>query len=171
MRCKLCKAKTKYEFCDKCFPKVIERRVRRYTRLNKLFKKGDVLFVEGRIAKFFIPRILEGLPVKIVHSKSKAKKIVTDDTADSLIEEFLSELVFKKRKLKKYRKREKQVRIPLLVPITDKEARRFARLKRIKYIPPKRNKQIGSLLAELEHSTPDIRYKLLRTIKKLKGIL
>ena len=169
MRCKLCKAKTKHEFCDRCFPSVIERRIRRYTRLNKLFKKGDIIYIQGKIAKYFIPRILENLPVKITKKKSEAKKIITDDTADTIIEQFLSEL-FPGLKKKGRKEQKNRKIIPLLLPITDKEAERFAKLKHIKYKPPKRNRRIASLLEELERTTPDIRYKLLRTIKKLKGI-
>ena len=121
MKCYLCSKTAKIQqqkgraVCDECFIRLIEKRIRKYTRLNKIFRPKDRILVKGQLSKYFVESITKGLPIKIVHKKSN--KFVVDWTADDEANLFLENLFLGE----KIRQDKKQIK--LLKVITDKEAK------------------------------------------------
>lgn len=169
MRCVKCKRKKQLinlaslePLCKDCFCKVIEKRIRKKIRLNKLFKKGDRILIEDELSFFLVKKIIKDLPVKLFLRKSnKANKKVIKWTLDDKLLVFLKNMFFGK-KLKK------QKQISILDVITDNEALMFSRINKIKFKPNTKDKNIANMLNSLEKKYPEIRFSLSRSISELK---
>lgn len=166
---------------NKDFIRIIEKRVRKHARLNKLFRKHDKIFVKGTLNKYLVPKIIKDLPCKIYYKKPKTRvnKIVIPWTLDDEINLFLKQF-FTGKKI-----RQNPKHIKLLKPITDKEAARFAKIKKLKFKPNKtlkfvskaykspiwkKEKAIQHFIDEMEKSYPDTKYKLYKSKELLKCI-
>lgn len=118
MKCLKCSniAKVPYpngNLCEKCFIDVLTARIKRDTKLNHQFKKGEKVLVFGRLAGVFLKKAMQNLPLKItltnreydkIRYLSKYDKIVIPFTADDEAELFYSEITKKKIKLKENKK-------------------------------------------------------------------
>jgi hypothetical protein len=146
------------------FLRLIEKRVRRYTRMNKIFSKGDKIVVTDDLDEYFVKSITSKLPVKIYKRKTKGKiKIVKLWTADDEINLFLKQIFYgKKIKQEKF--------VKLLKVITDKEAAKFAKLKKIKFKPNKKDKIVQDFVDEMQKKYPDTKYKLIKSINVLNDL-
>lgn len=143
------------------FCTIIEKRVRKNIRLNKVFKKDDRIYVKDRLSKLFIDRIVGTLPKKYVNNSKKANKIIIKYTLDDICNDFLENLMYdKKKKTNKY--------ISILRSITDKEALLFAKYNNIKFKPNKKNRKIKDMLDKLENLYPQTRFSLAKSIESLK---
>src|SRR3989344_4178709 len=74
--------------CKRCFEGIIERRIRKYIRINKLIKKNDRLIIKDPICLYFIKKIIKS-PVKIV--KKNGKEVIPwtlDDECNSFLYNF-----------------------------------------------------------------------------------
>ena len=168
MKCYLCSKKAKIQqqkgraVCDECFCRLIEKRIRKYTRLNKIFRPKDKILVKGRLSRYFIESITKNLPIKIVNKKSN--KVVVDWTADDEANLFLEELFLGK----KNKQDKKQVK--LLKVITDKEAKLFAKIKKLKFKENKKNKDIQKFIDELEKKDLGAKYRLLKNFDMLNRL-
>lgn len=169
MRCVKCKRRKKLislaslePLCKDCFCKVIEKRIRKKIRLNKLFKKGDRILIEDELSFFLVKKIIKDLPVKLFLRKSnKANKKVIKWTLDDKLLVFLKNIFFGK----KFKKREQ---ISILDVITDNEAIMFSKINKIKFKPNIKDKNIANMLERLEKKYPEIRFSLSRSISELK---
>ena len=141
---------------------MIEKRVRKHSRINKLFSKGDKIFVSG-LAKYFVKSILSKMPVEIV-SKKKANKIVVSWSMDDEANEFISAL-FNNKKVKKNND------IKLLKVLSDKELLLFAKIKGLKFKANKKNKDVQKFLDDVEKKHGNIKYNLLKNIDSLRKII
>jgi hypothetical protein len=151
----------------KAFTKVIEKRIRKYARLNRLFRKNDRILVKGSLEKYLVPRIIQDLPCKIYYQKPKnvrIDKIVVPWTLDDEINLFLKQY-FTKKKAKQNKKH-----IKLLKPITDQEAARFAKLKKLSFKPNKKDKEIQKFIDKMTEHYQDTKYKLYKSIELLKKV-
>jgi len=147
---------------------LIERRIRRNTRINKLFSKGDRLLVLGEINKYFVKSILKELPVKLFFSKkednafvkkNKINKIVIQWTLDDDINAFVKAL-FEGGKVKKMPKNY----VKLLVSATDKEIALFARIRKISFKPRGKDILVQKFLDNIEKKHHNIKYNLMKNI-------
>lgn len=170
------------DVCNSCFAKIIEKRIRKYIRINKIFKKNDRIFIIDDLSFFLVKNIIKDLPVEISLKnmdiedlskkavknklkKDKINKIVIPWTLEDEANIFLNNLFAKKNnKLnKKY--------IKLLISITDKEAGLFAKINKIDFKENKKNNDIKNMLDALEQKYPETKFSLLRSIEQMKKIL
>ncbi len=143
------------------FCKLIEKRIRKDVRINKLFKKNDKIYVKDKLSKFLIDKIIGTLPKTFTNNQKKANRIVVKYTLDDECNDFLEKIFYNKNK--------KPIRaIKLLRTITDKEALLFAKYNKIEFKPNKKNKKIKEILDQLENSYPQTRYSLSKSIESLK---
>ena len=158
------------EICAKCFCRLIEKRIRKYSRINKCFSNKDRILVIGDLSRYFVENIVGKRPVKLFFrakedesfiKKNKINKIAPNQTLDDEVNSFLED-VFNKKK----RKIEKK-HISLLANITDKEAKLFAKLRKIKFKPNKKNKDIMKLLKELTKKHTHAKFSLMKNIRNL----
>jgi hypothetical protein len=163
MKCYLCKRggniklQKGRDICSDCFVRLIEKRVRKYVRLNKLFKRNDGLVVKDAIDRYFISNL--DLPVNFV---KKGKKVVLWSMDDE-VNEFVSGL-FSGKKVKKTKD------IRLLKVVTDKELLLFAKIKGLKFKANKKNNDVQKFLDAIEKKHGNIKYNLLKNIEELKKI-
>lgn len=143
------------------FNRQIEKRVRKHLRVNELFKKGDTIYVEDDLSRFFIDKIIGDLPKKFIDKPKKATKIVLKQTLDDVCFEFLEKIMFNKTKKTKKG-------LSVLKVVTDKEALLFAKSTNIKFQPNKKNKKIKDMLDKLEKLYPQTRYSLAKSIGSLR---
>jgi len=167
--------------CKSCFFKIIERRLRRYVRLNKFFKKNDKILIIDNLSFYLVKKIIKDLPLKIFFKKipisslnnkkiknyiknNKINKIVIPWTLDDEISLFLENIFLsKKTKIKKNY-------VKLLRTLTDNELKLFAKFKNIKFKENKKNKDIKKFLDKLEYKHPEIKFSLLKSINQLEKL-
>jgi len=143
------------------FCRTIEKRVRKSLRLDKLFKKNDIIYVKDPLSRFFIDKIVGELPKKFTKDSKKATKIVIKYTMDDKCDAFIEKLFYKKEK--------KALKgISVLESITDKEALLFARYNNIKFTPNKKNERTKDMLDKLENLYPQTRFSLSNSIDSLR---
>lgn len=167
--------------CKSCFFKIIERRLRKHIRLNKLFKKNDRILIIDNLSFYLVKKIIKDLPVKIFFKEipvnslnnkkikdyirnNKINRIVIPWTLDDEISLFLENIFLNKKT------RIKKDYIKLLKTVTDKEIILFARLKNIKFRENKKNKEIKEFLDKLEYKHPETKFSLLRSINQLEKL-
>src|SRR3989344_5701744 len=80
--------------CNNCFIKIIEKRIRKYIRINKLIKKNDKLLIKDPLSLYFIKKIIKS-PIKIINKKGKNAKEVIPWSLDDECSLFL-DLFFNK---------------------------------------------------------------------------
>ncbi len=149
----------------KDFIRIIEKRIRKHARMNRLFKKNDKILVKGELNKYLVPKIIKDLPCKIYYKQAKGiDKIVIQWTLDDEINLFLKELLTGKKA------KQNPKHIKLLKVITDKEAARFAKIKKLKFKPNKKDKAVQHLINKMTEHYPDTKYKLFKSIELLRGL-
>ena len=159
--------------CNVCFCRLIEKRIRKNARLNKIFRKGDKILVLGELNKYFVKSIIKDLPVEMYFKmkedkeftkKKKINKIIRQETIDDKINLFLEKL-FLGKNIKSRKKT-----ISLLNVITDKEAKLFAKIKKLRFKENKKNKDIQNLLDDLEKKDPGAKFRLLKNAYMLNRL-
>src|SRR3972149_11316153 len=89
--------------CSFCFCALIEKRVRKDVRINRIFRKNDKLLVVGDLCCYLVKSIIRNLPVKITKTdrikKLREYKTVAPSTLDDEINHFL-ESIFLNKKIK-----------------------------------------------------------------------
>jgi tRNA(Ile)-lysidine synthase TilS/MesJ len=149
--------------CKDCFSKIIEKRIRKRIRLNKLFRKGDRILVSDKLSFYLVKKIIKDLPVKLFLEKSKkikVNKLVVKWTLDDKLLDFLESLFFGK-------KTRKPKQISILDVISDDEAVMFSKINNIKFKPNKKDKNIVGLLNSLEKKYPEMRFSLSKSVSEL----
>ena len=164
MKCYLCGKKSARKqqkgraICDKCFCKLLEKRIRKYSRIGKFFRKNDRILVKGDVNKYFIESM--NLPVKFV--KKGYAKIVVQWTLDDSVNEFMKGL-FDGKKAKKVSKKE----IRLLECATDQEIALFAKLKKLKFKANNKDKEVQKFLEQVDAKHTGAKFGLFRNIQEL----
>ena len=90
------------KLCQKCFARIVEKRLRKYTRINRLFKKDDNVIAVGDLPIYFMKQLSKDLPLNIKIAKTipkpkKGWKIVIPWTLDDENNQFLENLFLKKK--------------------------------------------------------------------------
>ena len=180
MKCYLCRKsanikqqKDRY-VCDNCFVRLITKRVRKFCRLNKIFKKNDRILVIGELNKYLAKNVVEKRPVKLFFrskenkefiKKNKINKVLLQWTLDDEANNFLLGL-FKGQKIKKFDEKY----IKFLVSITNDEALMFAKIKKLKFKANKMDPYIKRLIDKMHKEHPSARYTLLNNIEMLNRL-
>ena len=188
MKCIKCSKKANVKVqnlnsCENCFLDIIQKRVRKELRINKLIRKNDkILIIDDGSPEFYIndyllKNIIKGLPVVIKIKKLKYvlgkevkgnfNKIIIPWNADKEDEYFLG-CVFENQKtpyLGHFKLREKNY-IKLLLPVLRSEIEEFAKIKKFAI-----NKQVKTYVSEmmdqLETEYPEIKFSLLKSSKQI----
>jgi tRNA(Ile)-lysidine synthase TilS/MesJ len=152
-----------YSASESRFMMLVEKRIRKCTRLNQVFKKGDKILVLDALDEFFLRSITSELPVEIYSKKAKNvkfTKIIKQWTADDEINVFLKQIFYGK-------KEKKETFLKLLKVITDEEAEKFAKLKGIAFKPNPKDKLVQEFVDRMNAKYPDTKYKLIKSIEIL----
>jgi len=166
-RCVVCGKKAKIKirgnpsFCEECFCRSIEKRIRRYVRLNRIFSKNDRIYVKDDLCRYIVKSIIKDLPVRYT-SRKKANKIVVKYTADDVCVEFLKWL-FGNEKPKKWKKEE----VRILLPVTDEEMKIFSKIKGIKFKPNKKDREIAKFLYSMQKRYPETIISLSKSAREI----
>lgn len=169
MKCIHCSSTAKLKFtdknlCNRCFCKVIEKRVRKYLRLNKLITKGDKVYIDSDVCKYFIDKIIS-FPIEIVKDKKKADKVVIPWTLDHEGLSFLGKFFEKEFGMEKENKKY----VKLFKTIDEKSLFEFCRIKKIKYKKIKDN-ELSKELDKLSKKYPELKYSLGKSVEILKNL-
>lgn len=169
-------------YCCSCFCRMIEKRVRKFVRVNKIFKKNDNICIVDDCShdflntQFLLKSIMKDLPVKIgilriklknrrdlfndkkalKLSKNKNAKIVVPWTMDDEDASFLKNVFDLK-------KQTKTQFIKLLIAITDEESAAFAKCRGFKVSEIKEKEEIRIFLNEIEKKYPGSKFGLLKS--------
>lgn len=172
MKCFKCGKKAdieyqKHRICEKCFIYILEKRIRKFIRLNDVFSKKDKILIVGELAGYFIKSLLDKNPCEKTYRKRKVKgdfdKIVIEWTMDDEIDSFFYSW-FNGKKEKKFPKKY----VKLLLPITDEEALKAAKILKIKFVPRKKNKDIKHIVDFMSSKYSETRYNIVKRIAELK---
>lgn len=150
-----------YSASEARFMMLVEKRIRKYTRVNQVFKKGDKILVLDPLDAFFASSIVPELPVELYFRNTRNirfTKVIKQWTADDEINLFLKQMF--------YGKKEKQPKfVKLLKVITDEEAAKFAKLKGIKFKPNPKDHIVQEFVDRMNAKYPDTKYKLIKSIE------
>lgn len=171
MKCLHCTNKATLKFtdknlCNRCFCNVIEKRVRKYLRLGKYIRKGDKLFIDSDVCKYFIDRIVN-FPIELVKSRAKADKIIVPWTLDYECLLFLQGFCDKKFKLDMLKQDKKIVKLFLTIDETSLIG--FCKIKKLKYDKIK-DSNMKKELDQLAARYPETKYSLGKSVEILKKI-
>jgi hypothetical protein len=144
------------------FCRTIEKRIRKYTRINEFFKKGDVILVKDDVSEHFVRKIISELAVKIV-KKGKADKIIESWTADDEINRFFMGILGKAEKLD-----EKLVKMFLW--ITDDELEKYCRINGVKFKRREKDKAVQKLVDDITAKHTDSKHKIVKSLEKLNRL-
>jgi hypothetical protein len=152
-----------HPLCAKCFCVVIEKRIRKYARLNKVFSRGDRIIAVGELNSYLIPRIIKSLPAVIVHRKTVPKKtsrakIFVNWTLDDETSSFMENILTGKTKKSPYHS--------ILKTVSDQELTLFAKYKKIQFRPNQKNPEVQKFLDTLESRHPETMFSLMKSIAR-----
>lgn len=174
MTCLICKnTESKETPCSHCFSRMIEKRIRKNTRINKTFRKNDKILVMDELNEYLIKRIIKDLPVIIYKRKSidnefikknKINKIATNTTMDDEATQLLKEFTTGKKT-----KQNKKI-IKLLAVTSDKELERYAKIHEIRFKPNKKDKRYNKTIEQMTQKYTDTKEKLYQSKKTLEKI-
>ena len=180
MKCKSCNKESKvhlayppHELCEECFLKIIEKRVRKYVRINKLFKKNDKILIindnskEAQVNKYILKSIIKNMPATITEKETskgtRVDKIIMPWNLDDEINQYLEEVMNKKKE----KRNTKEIKI--LKPVLDSEVEIFAKIKGFKYKKVKHQEK-NPFLKGLEEKHPGTKFSLLKSSETLNKI-
>jgi hypothetical protein len=145
-------------------------------RKFEMIKKGDILGYKK--STNFRDVVLDDLlklystkaPVEVVKLPSKkAKKIVSSETASSESLEIIQELFKGKLKTKEHKPTIGKIIKPMYL-FLDKEVLLYAKLKGLKHVKPKQDKdKISKLIKDLETKHPEIEHGIINGYLSLKN--
>lgn len=191
MKCFKCKRKANLELghipgmlCNSCFLKLIEKRVRKQIRINKLFSKNDnVLLLNDGTKEFYVTQILlENIlkhlslntfflkindrfnlnqkKINAIVKKAKINKVIIPWNLDNEVEQNLEMMFTRVKHEKSY--------IKLLRNVSEKEIEAFACIRNLKYKKSKPfNQEINEMLSKLEKDHPDIKFSMRKSFNVL----
>ena len=189
MNCVKCKNKATVKVqnlnaCEDCFVKIIEKRVRKELRINKLIQKNDkILLIDDGSAEYYIsnyllPRIIKDLPVTITTTKTtfelgkyvkgKYDKVIVPWNTDKEDEYFLN-CVFENKEMPYlgHYKIKNKTYVKLSLPVLQSEVETFARIKKFKFKNQNKKSTVSERVDELEKEYPEIKFSLLKSSREI----
>ncbi|MAG08082.1 hypothetical protein CMO89_01305 [Candidatus Woesearchaeota archaeon] len=167
--------------CKNCFCRQIELRIRKYVRVNEIFKRDDRILVFDELSLFLVKSIIKGLPVKVFFKSgfmeavadnkkdkkladfikaNKVNKVVIPWTLDNEISAFLGEIFYDKKIKNGY--------IKLFINVREDEIKLFAKFRKLEFEGIKMDEKLRKELDLLESKYPDVKFGLRRSIDRLK---
>ena len=128
-------------FCHDCYIDMIVARIRKDLRKGSGLSKGDNVLVHGELAKYFLKRVVEDLPIKLVDKGYN--KIVIPFTADDEANLFYEEITKTKPDLTRLGNDKKTIKI--FKAIADKELEGAAEILKIEFKPNKKSKDVAEI--------------------------
>ncbi len=161
--CNKCGRESKEVFCDSCFVKVFEKRIRKHLR-QLPFEKLKNIIVTDKVSEYLIKRIITA-PINISHKTTNNKTIIiapvtTDNAIEGLLDYYFT------GKKQKINQKNNQLVFPLLESITNEELKRFCQLKQLPYT--KKQTDIGKFISTLEAKYPGTKHALYSTLQELR---
>lgn len=175
MKCHNCKKQgtifqhTNRYLCNSCFSNLFEKRIRKFTRINSIFKPKDKVLVHDDVSHFILKSISKNIPLTLFAKKPKNKSIgkeIIQWTADDESANFLS-AVFNNKKPRNYFSKNK---VSVLLPVTDHEAQIFAKLHSLRFTPNKKDKSSLLFIQEIEKNSPGIKHTLANNLQLLNRL-
>ncbi len=167
--------------CKRCFCEVIEKRIRKYTRLNKSFRRGDRILITDKITEFIATRIIFDLPIKFFTeefsleeiqnpskkllefiSENKISKIVVPWTADDEACSFLH-LVFNNNIETDFSSGISHKIIKILSTVTNKETELYSEINRMEFTSNTFYPDVRKFLDSLEEIYPDTKFGIAKS--------
>ncbi len=176
--------------CKDCFLKIIEKRVRKEIRVNKLIKKNDKILIidnsspEFLVGEYLLKKIIKGLPAEISVKKSpytigkefngSFNKIIIPWNADMEDEYFLKS-IFENKKAAYIGHFSIRGRLYIkpLINVLSREIIEFCKIKGLKANGLNKKKQkspVFDMLEDLESEYPEIKFSLLKNIKEIASL-
>jgi len=169
------------DLCRKCFLRLIEARVRKYSRLSKLFRRDDHILTIDPLTHFLVKRIVAELPLEIYYKNMKitdletttAKKYIGNNNINKIIipwtiddecSLFLEKLFAGKRAIS-------QKYYSLLLTMTDEEALLFARFNNLRFVSLQKNRDFLGIVNAMQEKYPETKFSLMKSIKEMHTIL
>jgi hypothetical protein len=156
-------------FCSRCFCTTIEKRIRKYVRVNRIFSKHDRIVAVGELNHYLVPRIIQGLPVELKLAKRTPKngrgKIVVVRSADDLACAFVGQVLSNSVKRDGH-----ETDISIVRVATDRELQLFAKFRKIRFEPNPKNAEIRGMLDTLEAKHPETKFSILKSMEQLEHL-
>jgi|SaaInlStandDraft_4_1057021.scaffolds.fasta_scaffold68808_1 hypothetical protein len=170
------------EYSESKFLEIIEKRVRKEIRTNKLIEKKDRILIidnnspESVVSKYLLKKIIKDLPVKIevkkidfeigMNIEGKYDKIIVPWCIDKEDEYFLNCITnnIKQIYLGNYELKTKKY-VKLLLPLLYSEIVTYAKFKKFKFLEKDNQSDVGNMIDSLEKEYPEIKFSLLKSIK------
>ncbi len=160
MKCFKCsqEAKVNYpngDLCADCFLDVLYKRVKKEIRTEHPFKKNENVLVFSKLAKVFLEKAIENLPLHITEAKEKYgqdifgkdfseyDKVVIPWTADDEANIFFEELSIQSPDFKKLGHTQKIIKI--FKPLLDKEVAQAAHMLNLEFETAPKHKLIETI--------------------------
>lgn len=193
MACMNCKRKAVVKFanleaCEACFSEIIEKRIRKEIRLNKLIEKDDRILViddgsaEAKLTSYLLPRILKQLPVKIAIEKKKysigenikcpENKIIIPWNAEKEAA-YLLDSIFKNKKtpfLGHFSIGKKRY-VKMMLPLLHEEAKAMTSIKGIKFKDKKEESYSEKILSSFEKEYTETKFSMLRSSEDIRKVI
>jgi hypothetical protein len=170
-------------FCSDCFCEVIEKRVKKDVRNQRIFSTNDknkiksgmniLILDDGYLLKSIIKdrRIsLEAEKIKLFNikkdydPKKRYDKMIVPWNLDDEAAEYISSLL---QGIMSKRKDDKKTIIPL-IGVTDNEALIFSKIKKLKYKINKQHNDARIMIEKLDKKYPGTKFSILKTIRKTR---
>jgi len=137
---------------------IVEKKVRKNIRINKLIEKGDKLYPEGETAEYILKSIIKDPSIKIVDTKVGAK-VISENCMDDKIHDALS-LFFDGNNKKKD--------LNYIFDVIQRiDLEKYAKHKGLK-LNLRAKDDIDDFLDELEKRHTGSKFSFAKTIEKLK---
>ncbi|MFH1510635.1 MAG: hypothetical protein ABIF10_03005 [Candidatus Woesearchaeota archaeon] len=150
--------------CKICFCQTIEKRIRKYVRINKVFSKNDRIIAVGPLNQYLIQRIIEGLPAKIISAKrpGKGKNIILK-TADDIACELLQGML--------QNRKTKNQHTSIVRVCTDEELMLFCKYRKISFKPNNKDPDVMKILNTLQKKHPETKFSVAKSEEKMQRLL
>jgi hypothetical protein len=193
MKCVKCSGKAKIHLdnldaCNGCFQKIVQKRVRKEIRINRLIEKKDSVFIiddgtaEAKLICHLMKEILQDLPVTI--EKKRVNHVLGQEikgTYDKIIipwcadkeGEYLLNCFFegKKPKYLSHFKLKGKKYIKPFIHVMHKEVIEFCKIRKIKFKEIKTSSLAYEMIDKLQKEYPEITFSLVRSSEELKKII
>jgi hypothetical protein len=193
MKCVKCNGKAtihldNLDACNGCFQKIVQKRVRKEIRINKLIEKSEKLLIiddgsaEAKLMCSLIKEIIRDLPVFIdikksryelgMEQKGKYDKVIIPWNANKE-GEYLLNCFFDGKKpkyLSHFKLKEKRYIKPF-IHVMHKEIVEFCKIRKIRFKEIKTGSMVSEMIDKLQKEYPEITFSLVRSSEELKKII
>jgi hypothetical protein len=169
--CKQFNNEANSDFCDSCFIKVIDKRVRKYARMHNLLPAKKIINCEGELTYYIVQKIMQNIPctIKKISDTKKIEEVslhYIDWTMDDELNLFLTKIA--KEGFVNSKESEKS---SILKVITDEEALKYSKILGIDFKPNKKDEEILDFLNSFQTRYKETKHSFFKGVEKIKNIL